>query len=175
VSVDLRGFDYALEPLRHQRQWQLDGLLARLGKIQSAIHRAQDELEILAERHRIQSREVEIALAERLDPLRHSRSLRWLANLKKQVHEGEEHLSTLQAQRSEIAAQCLVQQQKVDVVEAHKEECVAEFIQHEAGRMITEADRDWLARASYHKRARTMNSKGNPDSSRLSGLGVRQK
>ena len=151
MSFDLRGFNYALEPLLRQRQWQLDALLARLGQAQAAVREAQEHLEALRARHEAQSREAARSLLQRLNPDHHTLCLQWLANLHTEILAGATRLGELEAERSRIRAQCLLQQQKLDVIELHREEEVADYTRVELGRLATEADRDWLARAAFRK------------------------
>lgn len=151
MSVDLRGFVYELEPLRRQRQWKLDTLLARLGRIQVAIQEAQESIEQMKHEQLHQSREAAASFIQRRDPDHHLRCLAWLTHLKAGILAAESRLHDLEAERSKLRILCLVQKQKVDVVELHREESVIEFTREEAGRIATEADRDWMARAAFRR------------------------
>jgi hypothetical protein len=152
MSVDLRGFEYALEPLRSQRQWQLDALHAQLGKTQGSILEAHEALAGLRSKLQVQSQEAMRSLhRQRIDPDRHTRGLRWLAQLQAEISTGESRLAELQSLRSRLSAQCLTLQYKLNVIEAHRDECMAEFACHESGRLAAEADRDWLVRLSVDR------------------------
>jgi flagellar biosynthesis chaperone FliJ len=146
MSADLRRFDYALEPLLRQRQWRLEASRARLARVQGEVHAAEEALEALRERYRAQRQLAAEALETRLDPGSYPRLLRWLVQLRDTIRSGEASLAELHARRSEASADCLEQQRKVEVVERHRDDCVADFARDEQGRLATEADRDWLAR-----------------------------
>jgi hypothetical protein len=146
MKVDLRAFDYALEPLRMQRQWQMDALYARLGRIQRAVREAERELGALRDGHELQCRRAAELFAERLDPSSYPRTLKWLAGSRLRIQTAEDALAELQAERVRVGAECVQQQNKVDAMERHRGECVSEFVQKEHGRQSSEADRDWLSR-----------------------------
>ena len=146
MTIDLRGFDYPLEPVRCRWQWQLDSLHARLGKLEEAVRDAQDTLERLRSRHAALGEEAGQALIRRPDPGHHSRCLKWLTQLRGEICAGEIQLKQLKEDRDSIRRQCRRQRQKIDLIEAHRDECVAAFAGDEARRLAAEADRDWLAR-----------------------------
>jgi flagellar export protein FliJ len=146
VSTDLRRFDYALEPLRRRRQWELDALQAELGRVQREVVRAEE----LVERLRQELQEATAAavrdVSAWIDPGRHPRSVGFLVQLRVGIEAGAGRVEALRAERESVRAQLAEKQQKLDVIERHREEAVAEFAQHEEARIAAEADRDWLAR-----------------------------
>lgn len=146
MSVDLRRFDYALEPLRRRRQWQLEALQASLGRVHVELERVSEELATLRKRHEDESQRLARGLTGPFDPVGHGRALRWLAKQFRSIRVAEDRLVALWAERARFAQLCLAQQQQVDVLDRHREECVADFVQEESGRMSAEADRDWLVR-----------------------------
>jgi len=148
VTADLRGFDYALEPVRRQRQWELDAARARLGRVIRSLEEAQRSLRDLVARHRGESERTAHALAERMDPARHRNCVQWLAELRADILRAEETLRSLQEECARARAECVARQQKLEVIEQHRHECVAEFTQEREARSSTEADREWLARTS---------------------------
>jgi SMC interacting uncharacterized protein involved in chromosome segregation len=152
MTIDLRGFDYALEPLLRRRQWQLDALQARLGKIEEAIRTAQNALDELHCRHRSLGEETGRSLARRLDLDHHRRCLAQLTHLWTEIGLGKSQLATLKDDRESLRKQCRDHRHKVDVIEAHRDECIAAFAIDEARRVAAQADRDWLARASILER-----------------------
>jgi flagellar biosynthesis chaperone FliJ len=149
MKADVRRFDYALEPLRRQRQWRMDALQAQLGRVQQQIERAERALADLRDEHAVQSERAAQAAGKRLDPIGYSRLLWWLAQLRRTIHCGEEALADLHASRAQVSAACLAQQRKVDVIERHREDCMSEFVREEQGRLSAEADRDWLSRRRW--------------------------
>jgi DNA repair exonuclease SbcCD ATPase subunit len=160
MSADLRRFQYGLEPLLRQRQWKLDALLRVLGRLQARIQAKREALGSLRARLRATSLDAAQALNRRLDPLRHAASLKWLARLHKELRASEAELAQLRMERSRVKARIEALQQKVDVLEAHREESLADFSREESGRLATEADRDWLVRATYNRQARRSDQEG---------------
>jgi len=153
MSIDLRGFDYALEPVRCQWQWQLDALQGRLGKIGGEIRDAEAALAELRSLYATLGEEAGLILLGHFDPDQHRRRLLWLAKLRGAIAHGETELAALEDARSALRIECRAQQNKVDLIRAHLEECVAEFAGDEARRLATQTDRDWLARQSFQKQS----------------------
>lgn len=151
MSVDLRGFEYPLEPLRKQRQWQLDTLLSRLGKIQHSIQETNDALSVLQSEYIVQCQNVARSYSMKIDPCCHERSLQWLVQQKTQIRISEEHLSFLEKKRLGVWNLVFSQQNKVDVIEAHRDESATSFAQELSGKLATQADREWLASASFRR------------------------
>lgn len=151
MIVDLRRFDYGFEPLLRQRQWSLDALEARLGRITGEIHAATRELGELRERFHAEGQSAARAMAERLDPVNHPHTVKWLQRLRLEITAAEQRLAALRVQRSEVVALCAAQRQKVEVIEQHREECRMEFIRDEEGRLSREADGDWLSRRQWER------------------------
>lgn len=153
MTADLRRFDFALEPLRRQRKWQLEALQADLGKAQRALTEAEGEFEALRVQLRSESLRAAKLLLERVDPSSHHHSINFLVQLRDAIAASEARVAELRAERDRVRAACLVQQQKLDVIERHREECVAEFQQHEEARLASDADRDWLSRRQWATKA----------------------
>jgi flagellar biosynthesis chaperone FliJ len=149
VTADLRRFEYALEPLRQQRRWQLDALEARLGRVTREVQRAAEELEALRVRHQEESRRAAERISGTIDPGGYGRVLAWLADRVRAMRAAQGQLEELRAERSQVRAACLVQQQKLDVIERHRGDCLAEFAIEEQNRQSAEADREWLVRRSW--------------------------
>lgn len=149
MSVDLRRFDYALEPLRRQRHWELEALQAELGRVLRRIEESQRALEEQRGRYQEQSERASRALTERLDPSTYPRLLQWLAGERRSIKAAEEGLSEMEEECRRVRARLLAQQQKVEAIEKHREDCVEEFARQEEGRLLSEGDRDWLARREW--------------------------
>jgi flagellar export protein FliJ len=149
MTTDLRRFEYALEPVRQQRRWTLDALQAELGRIQRKAEEAEAEVAVLRRQLDAATAHAARSLATRVDPAGHPRALGFLVQLREAIAEGEARVRTLHAERERVRAACVAQQQKVDVIEQHREKCVAEFAQAEEARGASEADRDWLSRREW--------------------------
>lgn len=145
-TIDLRGFDYALEPLRQRLRWQLDALQARFACLQIESAAAHKELEVLRASHAAAAGHAAGRVAQQVDPHAHARSLQWLAQLREQMMQSQMRCDRLRADCKQAGRDCLSHQQRIDAVEAHRDESVAEFAQDALRRHAVEADREWLAR-----------------------------
>jgi hypothetical protein len=146
MSVDLRRFDYALEPLLRLKGWQLEALRARLGRLQSHIAEVQREIAGARDALQEQGRQAGQILLERCDPASHFRNLHWLQRQRARIAALSGQLSDLQSERTLLLEGCRTQQRNVEAIEAHREAAVVEFTRGEAARLASAADRDWLAR-----------------------------
>lgn len=147
MSVDLRKFVYALEPVRRKRQWQLDALQIKLGKAQSTLSEAQREIRVLQNDAERVTQEVRLALLNRLDPHGHRSGLMWLAQLRKRIQEQQHTVDLLRQQRDDIRQACTVEHQQLEALTQHRKKSEAEYLLIEQNRQDTEADRDWIARS----------------------------
>ncbi|PCE23734.1 hypothetical protein BWP39_29075 [Paraburkholderia acidicola] len=146
MSVDLRGFRYALEPLRRQSEWRLDMARARVAAVGRQIRDAQSQLDAARKHYLKQCELLGRSIAQRLDPGLHRHRLSWLARLDSQVRDEERALSDLEAERGELIAQCRVEEQKRDMLDEHRNRCIEQFVLEARNRVAAEADRDWLSR-----------------------------
>ena len=149
MSVDMRRFKYALEPVLAQRRWQLEALQGRLGSLQRRINAEEELIGTLRSQHAIQSEEAARILLQRINPEGHARSLQWLSHLRAQIAQAQTSLEDLISQRSALLTECLTAQCKINSIEAHREDSVRQFATDESARLATEADRDWLARSLH--------------------------
>lgn len=154
MTVDLRRFDYALEPLLRLRRWQLEALQARLGQVVAQLEREKAGLAGLREHYAAKAAQAARASAQRLDPRSASLTLGWLVALRGRIAASERGMQELEQRRMALARDCLSQQQKVDAVERHRADAVADFSLDEAARLASEADREWLTRQSARGGAR---------------------
>lgn len=146
MTADLRGFDYPLEPLRVRQQWQLDALRVRLGTVLRKLTDAQQRLEDLRSQHTARSRELSDHVSRRWDVAHHGGSLRWLAQLRSMLQQLEGEIAELRALKSDLGAQCLACQHRLDVLDTHRNEVQSDFAREETRRTANEADREWLTR-----------------------------
>ncbi len=145
MTADLRRFEYPLEPLRGQRQWELEALQAEHGRVVAAIAKATEELARL-EALLAASAADAAPQAARLDLEQRTRLLRWLKQLRGAQRAAAEKLESLEAERLEVLARCAAKQREVELLERQRGDCMEEFVLEETGREATEADRDWLSR-----------------------------
>lgn len=156
MNIDLRGFEYPLEPLRRQRRWQLDALLAKLGSTQREISLLEEQLQALQIRHARESQLASEAFAEVKDPHRHTHRLHWLARLRSTMLALGARVESLKGMRESLRKQCLTQHQKLEALEAHRQDALSEFARESASKLIREADRDWLCRPSRASMSRAL-------------------
>lgn len=146
MSFDARGFHYVLEPLLRRQRWQVEALQARLGVANRKVADARQELDERQARLREQHARAADAAVQRMDPALHRANLHWLAQLREEIAGMQRRLDALREERAQLLAQYVAGQNKLAVIEKHREECLAEYAQLDRGRAATAADRDWLAR-----------------------------
>jgi hypothetical protein len=148
MNADSRGFDYPLEPLRQRAGWELDSQLARLGRLQRKIDAAVELVGRLRADHLQDSLEVSTSMKRAFDPRAHAHGLRWLVQLRTRLAEASTEVDTLHAERRALVAACHAQQCKLDAIEAHRDASCLDYARDATARLLANADRDWLARAT---------------------------
>lgn len=146
MSADLRGFEYVAEPVLRRRQWQLDAVVAEMGRTLERLTQAKARAAALRDQLVAQAQASSGAFGSRFDPAAHARSLAWLASLQGRIADAERALTQLEAQREDVSGRLRALQSQVDAIEAHREDAVRDFTADTASRLASEADRDWLAR-----------------------------
>src|SRR4051812_45532128 len=111
MSIDLRRFDYALDPLLRMRQWQLDALRSQLGRLQARIAALQQALDRAHGELQAQGALAARSLLQRCDPERHVRSLHWLQQQRARIAALDREMAGLHAERSALSTRCQAQQQ----------------------------------------------------------------
>ena len=145
MSVDLRGFRHAAEPLLLRRRWELEALQASLARLQQRIGEAQGVLDALAA-ERAERLGTAVDSLRSLDPQLHAARLRWLLMQQQRIARAEAEHGALQAEREAQVAQSVSLQQRIQTLEADRDAALRRFAQAEAARSASQADRDWLAR-----------------------------
>jgi hypothetical protein len=149
MTVDLRKFAYALEPVRRKHRWQFDASLAKLGKAQVAVDEAERSLQQLRDGYTQAARDAGAAQTGRFDPGMHRRSVAYLGQVQRQIDLQKERLQELQEERGRLRAECVVLQQKLELTERHRQQSLDEYVLAEQNRQSAEADRDWVARSLW--------------------------
>lgn len=149
MSADVRGFEYALEPLRRRRQWKLESAQAALGRVNAELRDARQAVTELRARYEEQRHHAAEALVARPDPATHRRNVDWLATQRRSIHQAEEVVARLAAKRTAAADRCLAEQKRLELLERHRERCLSEFTAGAESRAYSEADREWLARGAH--------------------------
>jgi hypothetical protein len=148
-QVDLRGFQYDLEPLLRRQQWRVDALQAQLAAMDKAITAAQRECADVQSAIDACASGLRGSGGARLDPDAYSRGLAYLAALQVDLGQKKMRLERVRLDRGALLESYLQARCKVDITSRHKDECLREYILTEQNRLSSEVDRDWLARASH--------------------------
>lgn len=147
-AADLRGFSYALEPLRRQRGWQLEQQRLQLARARQQLNEEEQVLSRQKQKHAQSSHAVLSAASLRLEPGVHARSLAYLTQLQKDMTIQAETIRTLRAQY-EKAQQAYFQAHKnLEALDRHRDLALLEHTAECLRMQALEADRDWLARRS---------------------------
>ena len=146
MPADLRGFEYALEPLRQRQQWRVDELLRALASLQRSVVETETGLEQLRAQYKDQSRAAADAAKMRLDVNAYRQGLRWLTALQAAMQEENTKLQALLEERAEVHAAYVTQQQKLDAMDQHRDDCIADYALEQSRRASAQADQDWIMR-----------------------------
>lgn len=116
-DVDIRGFAYALEPLRQRRRWQLDAALAALAQAQRLLDETEARLSELREAHDTQARALSEAALRRLDAGAHRRALAYLTHLRERAKLLEAERDAQRLARDQQRRDCIDRQLRQDGLE----------------------------------------------------------
>lgn len=146
MTADLRRFEYPLEPVLQHRRAALEAQRAQLASIDRELRRREEEVATLREALGVQAARATALLARFPDPRSHATAVAWLARLQGTIRAADAAVAEARTRRSALVDELLALRCKVEAIERHREECVAEFVRAEQRRVAAEADRDWLAR-----------------------------
>ena len=149
MSIDMRGFVYALEPIRKKNRWELDALQARLGKAQADVDKAQASLNELLGAYARTAADASGCAAEAFDPFRHRRQVAYLRLLHQRIETQREDTDNLRSIRDSLRAGCNAKQQALELLDGHRDRCKERYRHDEQVRQSAEADRDWIARSQW--------------------------
>lgn len=149
AGADLRGFAYALEPLRQQRQWQLDAALARLGELRRQIGEWEAQRDALHQECQTQAARAARVWTARADPTAQRRLLGYLAALQQRHADAEREIAALGELAEQARRECATQQQKLEVLDQHRAETLKGYTVEQHRKSGVQADQDWAARQSH--------------------------
>ncbi len=145
-AADLRSFRYALEPLRLQRDWQLEQRRLQLAR---ALQQWQDEERVLADlkqAHAQGSHATQHPPGAQLDPAHLARSLAYLTQLQQRMAAQAKKVEA-QRVKHDQAQQAYFQAHKdQEAIDRHRELALQEHAAEGLRQQAIESDRDWLAR-----------------------------
>lgn len=152
-DVDVRGFVYALEPVRQRQQWRLDKSMAALAQAQQVLRETEARMAQVLLEHDAQAKEIGQRLSLRLDPAVHRRTLDYLAHLRSQWQQLDVRRETERVARDRLRTDCVTQQMRLEGLTRHKEDALTEYADEVRHRNSNEQDRDWLARSAIARPA----------------------
>jgi small-conductance mechanosensitive channel len=144
-----RQFRYALEPVRLSRQWELDDLRLALDEHNRAL--AAQEATLASARDALANARVEwqeLAGAQQAQPVaRFVMSMHYQADLAARVQAHQARQAELAGARDAQVALVMAAQRGVDVVDEHRDEMLARFIQLRLAGDFKLADDQWNTRS----------------------------
>jgi hypothetical protein len=153
--VDLRGFNYALEPLHQKQKWHMDRLQCELVQAQAVWLVAKNDLVNLQRTFHDQSELAREALLKRFDPQTHRQTLTYLAQLGQKVQESVQTELKMREAKEAIFADVIEQQKKLDVLVEHKNAELADYVRESSRLDQMQMDRDWIARTNFTEKNAT--------------------
>jgi len=147
-DVDVRGFVYALEPVRQRQQWRMDKLMASLARAQQALAETEARMAEVQAMHDEQASKAGQALVLRMDPGAHRAALGFLTHLRDQWRELDAKRKEQLAERDRLRKECMALQLRLDGMTQHKEDALTQYADEVRQRNSNEQDRDWLARSA---------------------------
>ena len=147
-DVDVRGFVYALEPVRQRQQWRMDKLMASLARAQQALVETEARMNDVQAMHDEQASKAGQALVQRMDPGAHRHALGFLTHLRDQWRELDAQRQAQIAERDRLRKECMALQLRLDGMTQHKEDALTQYADEVRQRNSNEQDRDWLARSA---------------------------
>ena len=143
---ELRGFRYALEPLRKRRGWELDLAVAAVATLRKHLHDKQAMRKAVEDESIAQSELAARAWTQRGDPSTQSRLLAYLTQLQERKAHIELAITALHEQLALAQQEVQRNQQDVEMLERHRSEEMEFYRLEEQRKSVAEADRDWAMR-----------------------------
>ncbi|HSV47302.1 MAG TPA: hypothetical protein VLJ58_16045 [Ramlibacter sp.] len=154
--VDLRSFDYAMEPLRRRRSWELDIALARQANASAELFALEERVRELDRDCDARARDASAAWHQRPDATGLERNLKYLAALQGMRAALLQEVDVLQERLAQLKQQSVLAQQRLEVLNRHRQQESQEYAGAQLRAAAAEADRDWMARRQATQRSTTM-------------------
>ncbi|MBC3875058.1 hypothetical protein [Undibacterium flavidum] len=151
---DLRGFVYQLAPVLKVAEWELSRRQQRLALLQAELTQCEYVLRALKQAYVLEANNAKNVWNTQLDVANHGHALQYLQEKKMQIQFKTEELLRLQASVIDARAACVDQQMKLELIESHRENAIADFGLEQSKLLSSEADRDWSARSLWRKKAK---------------------
>jgi len=150
-SIDLRGFRDALEPVRRQREWELDRAIARLAAARAAHLRSQESERAAQWETESQSQIAAQAWTRHGDPTARGRLLEFLVQLQQRQIDIARQTAKLAGELAVAQAALLQRQQELEALQRHRADALAEYRLEQDRRAAAQADDAWLARSTQNQ------------------------
>lgn len=149
TSIDTRGFDYPLEPVRQRSHHRVETATGKLGETQRDLTKARDEVKAAIERCRALATQFTPVAKATIDPHRAIAAANRMVALRTALAAAEE--VEAEKQRAVEQAQSELDQARIEreTFETHRAELLADHAVEQARRFQAQADQDWLARRSF--------------------------
>lgn len=144
--ADLRSFDYALEPMRRRRSWELDAALARQANANTRLHALRSKVLELDRDCDTHARDASAAWLRHSDAAGLERNLNHLAALQSTRAALMREMDKLHEQLAQLKLQSISAQQRVEVLNRHRQQQEQEYGVAQLRKSAVEADRDWVGR-----------------------------
>lgn len=149
TSIDTRGFDYPLEPVRQRSHHRVDTAAGKLGQAQRDLTQAREVVETAIERCRALASQCTPAAKATIDPQRAIAAAHRMVALREALVAAEEAVT--EKSRAVEQAQAELDRARIEreTFDTHRADQLAEHAVEQARRFQAQADQDWLARRSF--------------------------
>ena len=146
-GMDLRGFDYTLEPARQRAHHRVDAAVGLLGQRQQALLQAREHMQELRAQCDDVARHSTPAQSAAIDPWRAMAASRQWLQLRETLAQAEQAVQEQESAVDDAKRQLERARIEQETFDAHRDEALAEHGRTLARRQQTLADQDWLARS----------------------------
>jgi flagellar biosynthesis chaperone FliJ len=145
-GIDLRGFDYALEPARQRALHRVEAAIAQLGRQQRELSRTREHA--AACRQRCQDLALRFTPAHQavIDPRQAALASQQLRHLHQVLAESEQAVSSQEALVQQARTALEQARTEQEAFETHRVEAVHAHAMEAGRRQQAAADQDWMAR-----------------------------
>ena len=141
-----RGFRYALDPVRQQRQWKLEAAQTQLAKLQAeraACAKRIAELEAACARDAAAAAQAWLKVR---DPASKTAALAFLARLQREAQSARDEAQRIDRELGEAREECAARQRESEAMEQHRDDALRAHRTELQRRASVQADADWSAR-----------------------------
>lgn len=148
TAADLRGFRYALEPLRQRGEWQIESVLSALADVQRRIEEHEQQRRRLVTVAEDQARALTTAGGLQVDASARRCLIEYLASNRAEIARVDRDLDVLRQRLEELSADHAQRRRKLDMLDEDRARAVTAYSRQSEARAANEADAQWLNRVS---------------------------